>query len=1140
MSSPETRPPSRPLSIFALNVRGQLARDSALIVQDSGAADILALTETWLGEGMAAPGISGYVAFNFPRPHSYQSGSSRGGIAVYVNREVAGHVSVHQCDCTNSFVVLRVSQSLGMYDKDLYLLVTYIAPRDSTVISMHTRALWEELEECVAALLPVGQVLVVGDQNARTGTLKDHLLDCEEWMRPAPTSAPRRNQDSQANWHGRKMVAMCKRTGMRIVNGRVCGDLEGAMTYVAPSGGASVIDYVLACPATMLTIHSLRIVPAAFSDHMAVCLQLGSMGDIGHSGGSTLGLHPAQPPRMHVSLIKAWCEKHLPAYEGMLAEIAAGATEVAATQEGGVHALCARFDRVLEASYPPNPVRPPHFRPKQPQWFDAPLARARRVAHAAMTRAPGSAAARHLQRGYQRMLRRKQRQWKRDQADSLPNLVRDNPRAFWRKFRPRAPVESRVSPQLLQTHFASLLGQFPPRRTQGEVAQSIVHAVSGPSRYAESSELEVPFTASDVARGIQGLRRGASTLGFLTVEALKAAAPNLSPCIAALFNALPSAGSLPPAWALSAITPIHKSGEVTDPGNYRGIAVGTVMARLYASLLNTRLTAWAESKGLRARGQAGFRADHRCSDQLMVLRTLVEQERVEKHPLYVCFVDFTKAYDSVPRDLLWDKLERTGVRGKFLQGIKALYASVPMAVKTSDGLSDSFEAVMGVKQGCPLSPTLFGLYLDDFELALERFSHMADLPSLSVQRVPALLYADDKALVSKSPEGLQAQMDLLQAYAVKWQLTVNVGKTKAMVFLPPTPGARQVYPLLLSFEGAPVEIVQSFKYLGVELHSTKGLSTAAECRMLSGERAQMAVITRCRQLGIQDPVLQMHLWDALVKPVLLYGVEMWGANDIRKGVLPGEILQRSFLRRLLGVRSGTPNMAVLAEVGRFPLLIFSAQLLCKAWNRMVSMEDDRLVKQAFRVSAALAARAAPGATPPTWAGQVAGFITSMGMPCDLSAPQRVDVKALVRQMEETYLASVTASTATKMREYLALQPSLTLESYKPAAYLRAVGGWKQRKRLAQLRTGSHWLAVETGRFGVGGGASRDMRHCQRCASSAVDDVEHMVFDCAALENIRLRHSSLFCEEGIGLCEFMAQDPTELAAFVLECYSQCES
>ena len=75
------------------------------------------------------------------------------------------------------------------------------------------------------------------------------------------------------------------------------------------------------------------------------------------------------------------------------------------------------------------------------------------------------------------------------------------------------------------------------------------------------------------------------------------------------------------------------------------------------------------------------------------------------------------------------------------------------------------------------------------------------------------------------------------------------------------------------------------------------------------------MFSRCSELGIEDPVLRMHLWDSLVQPCILYGVEFWGAPDICKGVLAGDGLRRDFLRRLLGVHSGTPNMAVLAEIG---------------------------------------------------------------------------------------------------------------------------------------------------------------------------------------------------------------------------------
>ena len=149
----ETRPPLRPLSLFALNVRGQLFRDSALVTQDAGTVDILALTETWLEEGSAAPSISGYEAFNFARPACFQKDSSRGGITIYVTREVAPHVTVHHSDCTNSFVILRVSQSVGYFDRDLYLIVTYIVPRNNSDVSLKTRAVWSEIQECVTALM---------------------------------------------------------------------------------------------------------------------------------------------------------------------------------------------------------------------------------------------------------------------------------------------------------------------------------------------------------------------------------------------------------------------------------------------------------------------------------------------------------------------------------------------------------------------------------------------------------------------------------------------------------------------------------------------------------------------------------------------------------------------------------------------------------------------------------------------------------------------------------------------------------------------------------------------------------------------------------------------------------------------------
>ena len=100
------------------------------------------------------------------------------------------------------------------------------------------------------------------------------------------------------------------------------------------------------------------------------------------------------------------------------------------------------------------------------------------------------------------------------------------------------------------------------------------------------------------------------------------------------------------------------------------------------------------------------------------------------------------------------------------------------------------------------------------------------------------------------------------------------------------------------YNGASIELVE---YLGVELHRTKPFASAALPRYETGERSQFALLSRCAELGIHNPALGMQLWDSLVRPTLMYGVEFWGVDDISKGVLAGAQMHRDFLQRLLGM-----------------------------------------------------------------------------------------------------------------------------------------------------------------------------------------------------------------------------------------------
>ena len=133
-------------------------------------------------------------------------------------------------------------------------------------------------------------------------------------------------------------------------------------------------------------------------------------------------------------------------------------------------------------------------------------------------------------------------------------------------------------------------------------------------------------------------------------------------------------------------------------------------------LLDHRIAVWAETEGIKfeAKGQAGFRKDFRTTDNIFVLKSMIDKQKQTHGKLYCCFVDFKKAFDTVPRGLLWQVMETVGICRPILDCIKSLslYSHDSAAVRTQEDLSDIFDCLMGVKQGCPLSATLFGLFVD--------------------------------------------------------------------------------------------------------------------------------------------------------------------------------------------------------------------------------------------------------------------------------------------------------------------------------------------------------------------------------------------------------------------------------------------
>ena len=155
---------------------------------------------------------------------------------------------------------------------------------------------------------------------------------------------------------------------------------------------------------------------------------------------------------------------------------------------------------------------------------------------------------------------------------------------------------------------------------------------------------------------------------------------------------------------------------------------------------------------------------------------------MQKHKLYCAFIDYEKAFDTVIHESLWIKLIESGLSCKMITMIKCIYANVKSCIKNSKDMSysDFFDGSLGVKQGEPLSPLLFILFINDIKdcINVQNLSN-ADLHLLSVFM---LIFADDIVLFTTNPVSLQNQLNNLYLYSTKWGLKININKTKICIF----------------------------------------------------------------------------------------------------------------------------------------------------------------------------------------------------------------------------------------------------------------------------------------------------------------------------------------------------------------------
>ena len=1071
--------------------------------------DIVFYSETHQAPGSSLPKVSGYLWESACRQEVRSEGRNRGsgGVAVLFKEELRPLIHIVRKDNQARYMWVRITSETG---KPLYIAICYFPPSTSNYAPPKGHSPFTVLNEDIWEFSRSGEVMLVGDFNARTGTSQSTFFDSsEEMLREVDTEdleLTRHSIDKECTSYGKYLMDLGTIHGMAILNGLLRFPSSFGFTCYPHRHGASIVDYILAQPSFLPSVNDLSIGPRPFGvavDHALLTLTI------------SFQFNTTQKMQLPKQIRYTFTPDCNPAYkDGLYRRLA---------DKNPQSPLSKLTEDLTKAIHEAAQEAYPHTKPHQkrstgnmPQnnWYDEECKEMR----TSLQKEELSGAITHKQskKMYSRIVRRKKRNYLAQLEKELYHLFLSQDSAeAWKFFQERTPPPAITSTEVW-----------------GEYAKTL-YTVLGQEPLPEPLEICPQnysfFTKEMVRKAIDKMKtKRAYDHEGLVAEHFINAKDIITGLITVMFNRALNEG-FPDTWSLSTIIPIFKSGDPMIPGNYRTIMIGHTLAKLYASILEQQLSRWAEKSGKRATGQAGFRKGFSTIDHIFTLRAIIEEGRAEGRKIYCTFVDFRKAFDTIPRAQMILRLEEMGVPMELIWGILALYESVKGQIRTKEGVSEIIQSTIGVKQGCPLSPTLFGLYIDEMAEYLEKKGGKG--AQLGGTQIPLLLYADDIVLISDSPEEMQKHLNILRIFALDSGMSVNLGKTKTMIFNSTPQWVRRSAPTF-NYGESMVEYTDNYTYLGVVFSGpVLSFKDAAKTRLTRAVTAMGRMEKWCSQIQFQEPRTKLWLFDTLVTSVMLYGVQAWGPSvdpanksDNSEQWKNMERPLISMISRMIGAKSSVPHDIIRAEIAA-PKIVTEA--LAKSINFLQNtwkLPRYRYTRLALESSRQLALKG----DQKCWYAQLTAWLCLHGVDIErlppfqysLDAPSltlsKQEINKLIKQdltqldTKRTWMEPI-GELGTKKKFYKEHFLLLSNDGFiTRAAYMDIHLSYNVRSAIGQIRTSSHNLEIETGRFR---GIQGEERICQLCRIEPETE-EHHVCCCPVYYEIRGRFHCLF-REGFG-------------------------
>jgi hypothetical protein len=502
------------------------------------------------------------------------------------------------------------------------------------------------------------------------------------------------------------------------------------------------------------------------------------------------------------------------------------------------------------------------------------------------------------------------------------------------------------------------------------------------------NEKEDEISEGELMLAIRAMKNGrAPGIDEVAIEMIKAAGEMGRRWIGRVIQAAWIQKKIPEDWKKGVIVPIFKKGDKRVCGNYRGVTLLCQCAKLYEKILEKRLKDNVEEK-LREE-QFGFRRGRSTIDAIFIMRQIMERKWEKDQTMHMAFLDLEKAYDRLPREKVWNCLEKKEVGIHIIERIKSTYDNSISCVQTTAGFTEWFPIKEGVRQGSVLSPTLFVIVMDELLRKVEPHEE---------EDARTLIYADDVVVWGDTREEVQNKIDKWSEETEKMGLRVSAEKSESMTV------ERKVRHgnIGIKLRNGCLKEVKEFKYLGSVLTNQAKLDADVRERVKKAEMFYQSV----RKLLWNELIprkCKLLMFKMYFVPILTYGAVTWAIGGKEESKI--QAAEMKFLRSIRGVTKMDKirSNEIRSDLGVESLSFKIGRERLRWFGHMKRMDERKITRREFENTAV--GRRRVGRPRERWSEKIEEDVERRGKWSDVKEDKlwenRERWKELVERLEET-------------------------------------------------------------------------------------------------------------------------------------------